>query len=117
MDPVKLGTQDLEEAVDFAFNLADGIEKSLEDGKISLGDSPKFLKSLMSAPKAIEGINNVPVEIADLDEFELARIVDKVKARFDIDDDNLEIYVEDAFEHAVGLAVAIANIRKLKKVA
>jgi hypothetical protein len=118
MDPVKkLGTEDLEEAVDFAFNLADAVESSLEDGKISLTDAPKFLKTFMSSAKAIEGINNIPVEIGDLDEFELARIVDKVKARFDITDDILEIYVEDAFGHAVGLAVAIANIRKLKKVA
>lgn len=117
MDPKKLGTQDLEEAIDFAFNLADAVESSLEDGKISLTDAPKFLKTFMSSAKAIEGINNIPAEIGDLDEEELERIVAKVKERFDIDDDTLEVYIEDAFEHAVGLAVAIAQIRKLRKVA
>jgi len=117
MDPVQLGTKDLEEAVDFAFNIADAIEESLEDGKITIGDAPKFLKTFITSAGAVEGINNVPAQIGDLDADELERIVTKIKARFDIDDDKLEQYIEEAFTAGVNLAVSIKNIMSLRKVA
>lgn len=112
----KLGTQELEELVDFVFDISDSIKSSIEDdGKVSVGDAPKFLKPLLKSGKAIGGINAVPRELADLDDEEMRVIVSKVKDRFDITDDKLEGYIENIFYCTLQLVMNVTNIYALKK--
>lgn len=116
MDPKKLGTQELEELVDFVFDVADSVTAAVkDDGKVSIGDAPKFLKPLLGSGKAIGGINQVPKEIADLDEAEMKVIVAKVQKRFDIVDDKLEGYIENLFYSTLQLVMNVAKIYALKK--
>jgi hypothetical protein len=118
MDPVeKQGIKELTEVIDFLFDVAEAVQNSNEDGKITIGDAPKFLRGLMKAPAAIGGANVIPQEIADLSEEELKQITDRIKERFDIEDDKLEAYVENAIVSGASCALNISRIINLRKTA
>lgn len=111
-----MGTKETIEAVDFLFDIADAIVSSTkDDGKITIGDAPKFLKIAIGAPKGIGGIQDVPKELTDLSEEELTEIVDHIKDRFDITDDGLEAAIEDILKSAGLLVLSIQKIYQLKK--
>jgi dihydrodipicolinate synthase/N-acetylneuraminate lyase len=112
----QLGTKELEEVVDFIFDITDAIRKSVaDDDKVTVGDAPKFFKALLGSGSALGGINKIPAEIANLTEAELKGIVEKVRERYDIKDDILEAYVENAIYNALQLSLNISNIYKLRK--
>lgn len=112
----KFGTKETIEAIDFLFDIADAvISSTADDGKITIGDAPKFLKIAIGAPKAIGGIQEVPKEIADLSDEELSGITGHIKKRFDIPDDNMEAAIEDILKAAGMLALSIQRIYQLKK--
>jgi hypothetical protein len=118
MDPVeKQGIKELTEVIDFLFDVAEAVQMANEDGKITIGDAPKFLRGLMKAPAAIGGANVIPKEIADLTEEELKQITDRIKERFEIKDDKLEAYVENAIVSGASCALNISRIISLRKTA
>lgn len=118
MNPVeKQGIKELTEVVDFLFDVAEAVQNANEDGKITIGDAPKFLRGLMKAPAAIGGANLIPQEIADLSEEELKQITDRIKERFDIEDDKFEAYVENAIVSGASCALNISRIISLRKTA
>lgn len=111
----KFGIKETQEVIDFVFDLTDAIVASVkDDGKITIGDAPRFIKSLMSSPTALSGINQVPKELADLSDEELKQICDQIRARFDIADDRLEVLIENALFSAMQLTVNISRIYALK---
>lgn len=96
------GTTELKELLTFAFRLAKAVDDSLEDGKVNFVlDAPKFIASIMAAPKAFAGMNLVLLELEDLDETEHAELMAWVKAEFDLRDDKLEASIEDAVNLAL----------------
>lgn len=108
------GTKESEELIDWIFDLVDAVNASKADGKITLKDAPNFMKVAFNAPKAIGGINLVPKEFANLDEEELKRIHNKIKSRYDISDDKVEAYIENAILNALSLAKNITGILSLR---
>jgi hypothetical protein len=72
------------------------IGEALSDG-IGIED----IGALTSLPAAIAGISDVPAEIADLDEAEAEELKQYVKDNFDIPDDKLEAFIEQAVETVV----------------
>ncbi len=82
-----VGIEDLKDVVVSGLDIG----QALSDG-VDIGD----LTALMSLPAAITGISNVPGELADMDENERAELHQLVKSKFDIPDDELESFIEDA---------------------
>lgn len=91
------------ELINFLFNLADAIINATSDGNINLVDAPLFLKPLIKAGEGIGGINLVPKELSDLSDEETAEIYTLVKERFNISNDKVEGYIENAFMNALQL--------------
>ena len=64
-----------------AYDLAD------DDGKISISDLQYLLDPVVYLPTAIAGAKDIPAELADLDDAELADI--KAAVRAEVGDDSL----------------------------
>lgn len=114
MSDVKVGTNELEELVEFVFDVSDAIIASIEDdGKVTLKDGPKFLKPLLNSGKAFGGIHQVPTEIANLDDADLNRLIEIVRKRFEISDKKLEAYLENLLISVLQVIMNISKIYKL----
>ncbi len=84
------------------------IGEALADG-IQLGD----VAALLDLPAAIEGIKEVPAELADLDEAELEELNVFIQSEFDLPDDQVEEFVEDAITWALSTYKLYARFKEL----
>lgn len=102
----KLGTENVEKVVMVvveAANVADKMGHTKGPAKYS------HVLSLFDEVTALGSakISAVAAEIKDMDVVEKASILEKVKAKFDIIDDNLEAFIEKALVNAISYADAI----------
>jgi len=97
-DKLTVGFKETKEGLTFVFALVKGITSALkDDGKITVGDLPHFLPSLLSVKGALEGIDKVPVEFKLASQAEADELKVWIKKEFDIPDDKMEQFIEDAF--------------------
>lgn len=116
MSDLKIGTRELEELLEFVFDVTDSIKASIEDdGKVTLKDAPKFLKPLLNSGKAFGGIQQIPAEIADLDDEELEYLIGVIRKRFEIEDKKLEAYLENLMLSLLQVVMNVTKIYKLQK--
>mgnify|MGYP007046937907 CR=1 FL=1 len=99
-----VGIKEFEEVVDFGLSIGKAIGTALEDGKFDFTDVFTILPAFMGANAAIQGISDVPAEIADLDDEEYKALVEKFKQGFDLENDDVEVKIEMAF--SIGLKIA-----------
>ena len=111
----KIGVKETKESLNWLFDLTDAIISANADGKITLGDAPKFWGTLIGSGAAVGGINDIPKEIADMDAIELDELVNLAKERFNINDERLEAAIENILFHALQLTIQIAALYKLNK--
>lgn len=84
------------ELLGFLFDLADATQASVkDDGKITFSDVPKFLSVAWKAPMAFGGLQEVPREFKTMSAEGRAEVLDFVRLRFDLPDDQLELLIED----------------------
>jgi hypothetical protein len=98
MDPVKIGLVESKQAIDFAIALGKAIEASAKDGKWNLLDIPNFIPALAKLLPAFENIDEIPLEFAALTPEQLDELKAYVQAELDLEDDEVEAFVEDAFK-------------------
>ena len=89
-----MGIQQLKEVVKVGLDIG----KALSDG-IGIED----VTALLGLPAAIEGITDVPAEIADLDDEEKEELKQFVQDNFDLPDDDLEAFIESAISVVVDM--------------
>jgi hypothetical protein len=89
------GIQETKDVISAGIAFGEGLGKALEDGAIGVGDIGHFIEVVVRLPEALEGINEVPVELKDLDEAELAELVTFIGEEFDIPQDEVEAKIED----------------------
>jgi len=103
----------LKELVIFLCKFAEGAIKSLEDKKFNLLEVVNFIPALTAIGAAIQDIDQVPLEIRDLDDEEQAELIAALREEFDISDDDIEDFVEDAFAAVVAVVALIGRIKDL----
>ena len=75
MEQQAFGIQETKDVIIFGMDVAIGVGSSLaDDGKITGGDAHKFTPALFSLPGAITGIDQLPKELAELNEAEMEEI-------------------------------------------
>lgn len=94
---VKLGTDQVEKVVMFALELANVADKI---GREKTAAKWGHLFALTDEGAAIGTVkfDVVKAQLKDLDSVEMADLKQKVKAKFDIVDDELELTIEDALD-------------------
>lgn len=100
----------LKELVSLVFEMGEAISESLEDGKISIMDAPHFVGIFKKIGPALEGIDEIPAELADIDDAELDELIDFISEEFDIDNEELEAKVEEGLELGLKLAHFVSKV-------
>ena len=96
-DPVLVGLKETKEVLDLVITLGKGIEASMEDDKITLGDLPNFFNVLFQIVPAIEGIDQVPMEFKLASDEEAEELKQYLRDELDLQDDEMEAFIEEAF--------------------
>lgn len=102
------GITETKELVVFAGALAEAVEKSLRDGKFSVGDLRHFLRLPEAGKAGLDGLKAVPGELAELDEMEFEELVQAL--RYEFDDEIPDGLGRELTEHAVRIAGGIVGI-------
>lgn len=111
VNKMEKGTKELGEMLKFVCALADGIGEAAKDGSVTLGDAAHLIPLLYKLPSAADGIAEIPAEVADLSQDEVAALVAMIKDELDLPQDKLEMAIEDALE--IGIKI-YALVQKLK---
>lgn len=89
------GIEETKDAVKAICGIGNAVAASLaDDGKITLGDYPKFIGPVISLPAAISGIGEVPKELADLTPEEKAELIALVQDELEVGDRAEEVTVK-----------------------
>lgn len=106
------------ELLDGIFALTTATQKSLEDdGKITFTDAGNFFSPVLKLPAAIGGAQNVPSELSHLSADGRQEVLDYFADRFDLKNDELEQYIEDALQTGYAFVVSITRLAKYKRAA
>jgi len=108
----KLGVSDLKDVLQLGLIVRNDAVKALDDGKITLGDLPTFADVIPAAAKAISGVQNIPLEVADLSSQELDELHAWTKENYGVGDEHVKEVVADCLE--LGLKVASVVLKALK---
>ena len=100
------GIKETKEVLAFVFSLGKATASAMEDGDLGWSDAMKFLDPLKKLAPALDNIEDVLVEVADIDPQEFAELVTFVREEFQLDEiipdnDDLEMYIEDALNAGV----------------
>ncbi len=93
-----IGIQQTKDVLGFGAEFGESMAKSLEDGKISLGEYVNFIPALIKLPVALTGITQVKAELLDLSDEESAELNAFLQSEFDITDDKAEVFIEDTID-------------------
>lgn len=115
--PEKTGVKNVKElVVDFGAELGNALAKTLDDGKFTLAESLNFVPALMKAPAAIEGIEDIDDELADMDDDEYDSLIRDFKERlqlpadYPVDEDEVVAVMEWSMQ-TVRLVQTIRNMK------
>ena len=104
------GIQETEELLVALAKVASALKESFDDdGKLTISDATHFVTVIFPLIQGLGGINEVPAELADLDEVEKGTLVQAIK-------DNLILAENDEQAVEDGLAVLFALHKFLKTV-
>jgi len=106
-----IGIKETKELSKFVIRLVEALDKSMADSKIDFLDASYFISAMMSSAEAFNGINEIPSEIGDLDEFEIQDLYAYAKSELQLHNENLEEIIEASLE--IGLKVL--SLRQLMK--
>lgn len=75
----QFGIKETKEVIALVLDIALAfVAAKTDDGVINTADLPKFLAPVMEIPQAVEGITQIPAELKDFHESEMAEIKDYV---------------------------------------
>ena len=106
------GIKETAEFVNLVVAIAGVIKGAGADGKVDTNDLALLIQVFPHLGSAVDGIGEIPKELADLDETEIKEIADKVEAL--VGDLAGEKYQEVA-DHAIKAAFEIYEIVKVLK--
>lgn len=109
----KQGIKELKELVVFVAALASAADKATQDG-LGYEDAALFVPVLLKAPEAFQGLDKAKLELANLNQAEVAELNEALKQELDLVDDQLEGLVEKALSILVQLYGLIEAIKAKK---
>jgi len=104
-----IGIKETKELVKFIVRLAEALDKSMVDKKIDFMDAGNLISALMASVEAFNGINEVPKELGDLDEFEIQDLYAYAKTELQLSHEN----TEEIVEAAVNIGLQLLHFRNL----
>ena len=103
----KYGIQETKELLLFVFSLAEAIKKSNADGDFNWRDGLNFIEPLKKLGPAIDNIEDIIPEVADLDAEEWNELITFVSEQWDLDnsdsEDDISVRIEDGLNAGIEL--------------
>lgn len=109
-----LGVNDLKKLVKFPLDLTKQIAESTADGW-QFTDLFAFVDELATVPGIVKNWKNAVAELKELDTADRQELYDFVVAEFDIPNEKVEKFVENALLNVVSLIALYEEFKALKK--
>jgi hypothetical protein len=103
--------KELKEVLSFLCALANTIGEVSEDGKVSKSEALALLPLLYKVPSAIDGIGEIPDEVADLSQEDIEELAQMVKDELDLPQDKIEDAIEDGIDLCLRLYALAQKLR------
>lgn len=110
----KIGIENLKVVLKAAADFGEQTAAVLEDGKIKTTELFNYIDELMQIPGVIKAVPNLKAEFKDLDENEQAELVSYVELELDLPNDQVEGFIEDAFEWTLRLLAIVDRFKAIK---
>lgn len=99
--------KELKEALSFICSLANSIGKIAEDGK----NATHLIPLLYKIPSAVDGMSEIPAEVAELSQEDIEELAQMVKDELDIPQDKIEAAIEDGIDLCLRLYALAQKFR------
>lgn len=109
-----LGIDNLKVVALFGINLAESLDKKLEDGKIGVFEGLDLLKDLKKVPKLIVSAPKALGELQDLDDVERKELVQLVQDELDLRNDKVEEMVEKGIAAMANIAGLVEDFQQMR---
>lgn len=110
-----LGIINLKKIIKFALDLTKNISTALADGKVSTAEIFGFLPELMQVPGIVKSWKDIAGEFKDLTPAERTELHAYVVANFDIPNDKVKLFIENALLNAISLITLVEEFKGLKE--
>ena len=107
-----LELKETKEMLGFVIKFITALEKTLEDGKFSLIDIPNFLPAFIKMGPAIVGATEIPLELRAASKEQVDALKAEIKEELDLQDNQLEEFIEDSFAFVIAGYRLFANYSK-----
>ena len=111
----KRGIQETKELLEFVFSLAEAIKKSNADGEFNWRDGLNFIEPLKRLGPAIDNIEEIVPEVADLDSEEWTELVEFVSSKWDLDTGDGDDDISDRIEDGLNAGIELVRMTQLFK--
>jgi len=115
MEEEKRGIEETKELLEFVFSLAEAIKKSNADGEFNWRDGLNFIEPLKRLGPAIDNIEEIIPEVADLDSEEWTELVEFVSSRWDLDTGDADDDISDRIEDGLNAGIELVRMTQLFK--
>ena len=112
----KKGLQETKELLAFVFSLAEAIKNSNADGDFIWWDGRKFIEPLKRLGPAIDNIEDIIPEVADLDADEWTELVDYVSEQWNLDTSDTEDDISERIEDGLNAGIELIRMTQIFKV-
>lgn len=112
----KKGIQETKELLAFVFSLAEAIKKSNADGDFNWRDGLNFIEPLKRLGPAIDNIEDIIPEVADLDAEEWNELVDYVSEQWNLDTSDTEDDISERIEDGLNAGIELIRMTQIFKV-
>lgn len=110
-----LGIENLKKLIKFALDLSRNIQTALGDKKVTIAEIFGFLPELMQVPGIVKAWTDIKAEYEDLSKEERLELHSYVVSEFDIPNDKVEAFIENALLQAISLITLVEEWKDLKK--
>ena len=112
----KYGIQETKELLSFVFSLAEAIKKSNADGDFNWRDGLNFIEPLKKLGPAIDNIEDIIPEVADLDADEWNELITYVSEQWDLDNSDSDNDLSERIEDGLNAGIELIRMTQLFKV-
>ena len=110
------GIQETKELLSFVFSLAEAIKKSNADGDFNWRDGLNFIEPLKKLGPAIDNIEDIIPEVADLDADEWNELITFVSENWDLDNSDSDDDLSERIEDGLNAGIELVRMTQLFKV-
>ena len=107
------GIEKLKNALAFAINLGEALDKRLEDGKLSFVEGITLIPSLKDLPEVISSSKDIWKEFLDLDSTEKDELISFIETELDLENDKVEDFIQTSLKFVSELSVFVGTVRAM----